>query len=113
VNGLYESLETEIECLANCGQMLPYATDGSDCGLGRHLNVARALVTEIDACLAAIADVMAAAPPSTTRTSGRSSWSRLPRARTAAETWRCPGRLARPAWAEDLRDPHGKSSARP
>jgi hypothetical protein len=64
VSGLHESLEYEVECLVNCGKMLPYATDG-DAGMGRHLNVARALVTEIDGCLAAIADVMSASPEST------------------------------------------------
>lgn len=64
VTGLHESLESSIDCLVECGRMLPYAADGSDGGMSRHLNVARAMVTEIDACLAVIADAIAASPPS-------------------------------------------------
>lgn len=64
ISGLHESLEHSIEAIVECGKMLPYVTDG-DGGMSRHLNVARALVTEIDSCMAVIADALAAAPPST------------------------------------------------
>jgi len=64
VTGLHESLEASINCMVACGLMLPYAADDSDGGMGRHLNVARAMITEIDACLAVIADAITASPPS-------------------------------------------------
>jgi hypothetical protein len=65
VSGLHESLEYEITCLVDCGKMLPYAAAGEDCGIGRHLNVARALITEVDSCLAVIADAISQAPAGT------------------------------------------------